>query len=174
MKNETELKKFDNTISKILDFFEIHMSMLSFMVMFISFVILIFYRYVLKDSIGWLNELNAIAFVWSSIFAAAYGGRSGEHVSFEILYEKVSEKWQLIFRLIGSVMILVTFIILLPNAYQAVVDMAMKKSSVMKIPYNILYAPFILFVLLVIFHQAILFIKDLRMALSFIRKKDNS
>ena len=156
------MEKLKNVSNKIFDILEIYIPMICFFLMFVSYVILILYRYILKDSIGWLNEINVILFVWSCVFASSYGSRSGEHVSFDILYDVVSDRKQILFRIVGDLFIFVTFIILLPHAFSSVQVMEMKKSSIMKIPYDLLYSPFLVFIILTLIHKGVALIKDFK------------
>ena len=95
-------------------------------------------------------------------FCLFYGSRSGEHVSFDILYDVVSDRKQILFRIVGDLFIFVTFIILLPHAFSSVQVMEMKKSSIMKIPYDLLYSPFLVFIILTLIHKGVALIKDFK------------
>ena len=165
------MKIIRSMTNKIFDIFEIYLPTISFFVLFISFIILIAYRYIFHASMDWLFELNIIVFVWTSILAASYGSRTGDHVAFGIVYDKLSDIKKLIFRFIGNTFIIIIFIILLPNAYNTVNFMAMRKSPIMKIPFNYIYLPFMVFVVLTLTHHIIILVKDIKLVMKSLKGK---
>ena len=156
------MKKISAVFNKIFDFLELYLSGINFIIVFISFVILILYRYIFFKQMGWLFELNAIAFVWSGVLAASYGGRSEKHVMFTVIYDKVSEKTKLIFRIIGNIFIFATFFMLLPSTYESIDFLKIRETAVMKIPTNYVYLPFLIFIILTLIHYFVLLINDIR------------
>ena len=80
--------KVYNTVCNIV---EVYLPVLIFIFMFLSYVVLIVYRYVFRASFDWLYELNVMSFMWCGIFAASYGSRADTHVKFTILYDRMPE-----------------------------------------------------------------------------------
>jgi TRAP-type C4-dicarboxylate transport system permease small subunit len=156
------MKRLKIVFDKIFDIIEVYLPMMSFIVVFISYVIMIIYRYFLYESIDWLFELNMIAFVWSSIFAASYGGRTGKHIMFTLIYDKFSENKKTVIRLIGSLFTVVIFSLILPKTLESLIFISMKKSSIMQLPFSVLYLPFLLFIVLTIIYYLIQFVKDIK------------
>lgn len=150
------------TIEKILDVIELYVPMISFTAMFISYIVLILYRYIFYASIQWLNEFSIIAYSWSAVFCYSYCERKKQSVSFSIIYDKFSERGKTIIRIIGHLFIIATFSILLPYAYDFVSFMQIKKSPVMKIRFSVIYFPFVIFVALTVLHYIIRLINDIR------------
>ena len=155
------MKGLKNAATKVFDFFEIYLSSVAFIIMFICFVLLVFYRYLFHDQLNEVFELSTIAFLWMSILAASQGGRTGEHVVFTIVYDKLSEKGKLVCRLIGDLFIIVTFSIIIPYAYDSISFLHGKRSRLTEIPYNIVFLPFIIFVVLTAIHYTIQLVKDI-------------
>lgn len=150
------------TIEKILDVIELYVPMVSFTVMFISYIVLILYRYIFYASIQWLNELSIIAYSWSAVFCYSYCERKKQSVSFTIIYDKFSERMQNIVRIIGDLFIIATFSILLPYAYDFVTFMQIKKTSVMKIKFSYVYMPVLFFIALTDLHYVVRLINDIK------------
>lgn len=165
------MKNVKNIFEKIFDIIEIYLPMAAFICVFITFVIMILYRYIFYAAIGWINELNVIAFVWCGIFAASYGGRTEKHVMFPIVYDKLSEKAKLVFRFVGNIFILVIFIILIPYTVDSLSFIAIKKTSIMKIPFSIVFLPFLFFIVLTVIHYIVSIIKDIKLGLSLRKGK---
>ena len=151
------------------DLIEVYIPCVIFIFLFVSYVILIFYRYVLRSSVDWLYELNTIAFVWGGILAASYGSRKGTHVQFTILYDHVSPRTQQIMRIVGNVFIVVILCILFPKAGAAMKFMKIRKSSVLKTTFDIIFAPFMIYLGLTIVHHAVVVVQDV---LKLIRKDE--
>ena len=155
------MNRIKKVSDNIFDVFEVYLPMIAFVILFLSYIIIIAYRYIFHASISWLNELNIIVFLWGCILAASHGSRDGSHVGFTVLYDKVSGATKLIFRIIGNLFIIVMFFILLPNAYKSVMFMEIKKTPIMKLPFNLIFFPFIIFVVLTIIHHIIQLIEDI-------------
>ncbi len=154
------MKKIDRAYQKISDFFELYLPCCAFIVLFISYVIMILYRYIFNAQINEVYELSMIAFVWTVVLAASYHSRTDEHIMFTILYDKLPEKGRHAMRMAGNLVIVVFMGIILPHAVKSVSFLAIKKSSLMKIPFNIIYAPFIVYLVLTALHHILLLVKD--------------
>ena len=143
---------FKKTGSFLLDLFEIYIPAVAFSIMFVVFVLQIFFRYFLNSPLTWPYEVTIFAFIWTAILGACYARREGVHVVFGLVYDKVSPKAQVIFRLIANGLILVAFLVALKPSYEQVMFMAFKKSTVLKIPFHIAYSPYVVFVVLILGH----------------------
>lgn len=158
-------------ILAIFDFIELYLAMAAFVVMFITFLIMIFYRYIFHAQMAGIYELNVISFMWCTVFNASYGIRSNQHISFEILFERLSEKWKLMVNVLGCFFVLVLFCVLLPHAYDSVMFLGGKRSPVLHIPFNILFFPFVIFVGLSIIHYAVLLIGNIQALIKLLGRK---
>ncbi len=143
---------FKKTGSFLLDLFEIYIPAVAFSIMFVVFVLQIFFRYFLNSPLTWPYEVTIFAFIWTAILGACYARREGVHVVFGLVYDKVSPKTQVIFRLIANGPILVAFLVALKPSYEQVMFMSFKKSTVLKIPFHIAYSPYVVFVVLILGH----------------------
>ena len=157
-KNENRFLKIYNSICDII---EVYIPALIFIFMFLSYVVLIFYRYVFRASFDWLYELNVMSFVWCGIFAASYGSRTDTHVKFTILYDRMPEKVKLAMEIITNLSIIILFGMIFPKAWKNLLFQGVRKSSILKIPYHIVFAPFISFMALTILHHFILLSRNI-------------
>ena len=66
----------------------------------------------------------------------------------------------MLFRSVGNGIIVLFMVIILPHAVKSVSFLAIKKSSLMKIPFNVIYAPFIVYLILTAAHHFFLLLKD--------------
>ena len=139
--------------------------MIAFITVFVFYLIIIAYRYIFYQQMGALFELDMIFFMWCAIFAASYGARSGKHIVFSIAYDKFPVKVKFACRVIGNIFIITTFIILLPYAYDSIRCLRISKTSLLRIPFDIIYYPFLAFVVLTIIHYAVSLIRDIKTAI---------
>ncbi len=128
----------------ILDFVEVYLPMLSFSMLFVVFILGIFFRYFLTP-LTWTLELSLICFIWTSLLGGLYAKRTGSHVKFTLIYDMVSPKTQLWMRLSGNGLLLFSFLLGFVPSVKYVLFMGFKKSNVLKIPMDIAFFPFIIF-----------------------------
>ena len=134
----------------LLDVIEIYIPMATFAIMFFVFILQIFFRYVLRMPLTWPYEVTIVAFIWTAMLGACFAIRKQEHVEFTIVYDKLSEKRKLITRIIGNIIISFSFLIGSVPIYNFLQFLAFKKTGVLRIPFNIAFAPFLVMVLIVI------------------------
>jgi len=134
----------------LLDALEIYLPTLSFVVLFIVFILQVFYRYFLNNPLTWPPEIISIAFIWTTVLGACYAQRKVDHVAFGLIYDRLSALGQLIFRLIGNGFIAIAFIIALKPTYDYIVFMDFKKSTVLKISFAYIFFPYLVFLLLIV------------------------
>lgn len=166
------MEKLKRALYAFMDLVEVYVPCLAFLVVFGTYVVMIAYRYIFRAQLNWIYELSMIAFIWAVMFPASYGGRNDSHIVFSIVYDILSERAKKGFRIAGNLIVVVTFLILLPHAHEAVEFLARKKSSLMKIPFNVIYFPFLSFVFFTIVHYAVRVLRDL-LPPSVSRDKEN-
>lgn len=129
----------------LLDLVEIYIPSVSFTVMFISFIIQIFTRYVLNNPVVWSYELTIFGFIWTALLGALYAKRKASHVKFTLLYDMYTPTARIWVRLVGNSLILISFIAGFWPALDYVLFMGFKKSTVLNIPYDVVFFPFVIF-----------------------------
>ncbi len=134
----------------LLDTLEIYIPTISFSVMFIIFVVQVFYRYALNNPLTWPPEIISMTFIWTTVLGACYAQRKAEHVSFTVVYDRLSAMGQLIFRLLGNGFVAVAFLIALRPVYEYIDFMSFQKTTVLRIPMSMVFAPFLIFQVLII------------------------
>lgn len=144
-----------------MDLVEVYVPCIAFMVVFGTYIVMIAYRYIFRAQLNWIYELSMISFIWTVMLPASQGGRTNQHIVFSIVYDLFSERTRRWFRIVGNLVVVVTFAVLLPHAWEAVAFLARKKSSIMKIPFNYIYLPFVLFVVLTIVHYTVRVLRDI-------------
>lgn len=161
MEGGKDMKKLKRAMDALFDVFEVYLPGIAFAGVFVTYIVMIVYRYIFKAQLNWVYELSMICFVWLVILAASYSSRKDDHIMFTMLYDRLPEVWKSIFRVAGNLAVTAAFIVLLPHAYDAVSFLRIKKSSLLKIPFNLIYAPFVVYTLLTIIHHFMYLVRDI-------------
>jgi len=109
----------------------------------------IFYRYFLVP-LTWTLEFTLIAFIWVTLLGACFAQRDSSHVMFTMIYDKVKPGTQIWMRIVGNTLVFMAFSISLYPTYRYINFMSFKKSDVLKIPMNIAFSPYIVFLIIMI------------------------
>ena len=156
------MKSFKTISEKIFDIIEIHLPSVMFFLLFVFYITMISYRYIFLKQISWLYEICSILFLWCAVLGTSYGIRSGRHVKFTVVYDKMSGKMKLAFRFIGNLFLIIISAIWLPYTLKYIDFLSIKISSVLKIPYSVIFSPIIVLIVLTLIHFSVLFIKDIK------------
>jgi len=144
-----KIKLWKRIGSFVLDFFEIYLSSVIFSSLFIVFMLQIFCRYFLVP-LTWPLEFTLMAFIWVTLLGACFAQRDYSHVKFALIYDKEKPRTQTWMRIVGNALVFIAFSIALYPSYRYVNFMSFKKSNVLKIPMNIAFSPFIIFLIIMI------------------------
>ena len=147
MKDRLHILK--GTWTVVLDLVEKYVPMAVFSILFVSFIVQIFCRYFLVP-LTWPMELTLICFVWTALLGALLAKRTDSHVVFSMVYDAANPKVKLYVRLGGNLLLFISFCIALYPSYDYVVFMGFKKSNVLKIPMDLAFSPFIVFLVFMI------------------------
>lgn len=109
----------------------------------------IFYRYFLVP-LTWTLEFTLIAFIWVTLLGACFAQRDSSHVMFTMIYDRVKLRTQIWMRIVGNTLLFIAFSISLYPTYRYINFMSFKKSDVLKIPMNIAFSPYIVFLIIMI------------------------
>ena len=145
-----------------LDIPEKYVSSIAFTTLFVVFVLQIFFRYVLNRPLIWPYEVSIFAFIWTAVLGACFAKRHNVHVVFSLVYDKMSPLGQLIFRLIGNSLIMISFAIALYPTYDYIRFMRVERSVQLKITFDIAFGPYLVFMVLIIGRMAVDVVRDVR------------
>lgn len=113
--------------------------------MFATFILQIFFRYVLDDPLGWSEEVIITAWLWTVLWGAAFILDESEEIRFDILYSNISKNTRRIFTILTGVALVLLYGISLPAAYGYVSFMKVEHSAYLRVPLNWMYSIFIVF-----------------------------
>lgn len=116
-----------------------------FLVMFITFLLQVFTRYVMNDPLGWTTELCLIAFLWFAFWSGGLLVRPSDQVRFDLLYSMASLKVRRLLTIVTTLSIAIVFLLGLPANVDFVTFMKIDVTSVMEIRFDYVFAVFIVF-----------------------------
>jgi len=114
-------------------------------VMFGTFILQIFFRYVLDDPLGWSEEVIITTWLWTVLWGAALTLNESEEIRFDIIYSHISERTRRVFTVITGIALVLMYGISLPSAYSYVSFMKVEHSAYLRVPLNWMYSIFIIF-----------------------------
>ena len=124
-------------------------------VLFFTFLLQIFSRYILKAPFGWTLELCLILWLWIVFFGCSFAVRDQDHVKFDIFYYATPKKVQLIFSIISAIGVIVIMGYSLLPTIDYIDWMKMRKTTTVKIfnnkiPLSYIFSVYGIFLLSVI------------------------
>ena len=109
---------------KVMYFLDTILPNITFTIIFLTFMLTIISRYILKTPITWSYEVSIPAYMWTMFFGVGKALQKKEHVVFALLYDHVSPRKQLIFDILSSILI----ILLIGIAFIPSINSLMKKN----------------------------------------------
>jgi TRAP-type C4-dicarboxylate transport system permease small subunit len=142
------------------DCIEVYVPILSFVAMFITFILQVFFRYVVNHPLTWAQDVIVIGFCWSVILGACYTMRQHSHVQFTMLYDHYSPKVAAIARLTGNLLIVFTFAAMLVPSIRYSFFLGFQKTPVLRVSFTSIFLPFCYFLCSIIGYTIPILIED--------------
>ena len=161
----TRMNKLHRVAKTLLNILEIYLPMFLMFSLFIVFLLGIIFRYFFVP-LSWTMELSLALYLWVALFGCLYAQRRERHVVFSLVYDHLSEATQRIVRIVGNSLLAVSFLIVLKPSFNYINFMKVRATNVLRIPFNIVYAPFLIFLVAMFFHYVVLIIRDVTEILS--------
>lgn len=120
-----------------------------FALLFLTFVVQVSARFVFNRPMAWSDELIVVLYIAMVFWTAATLLKEREHVMFDLLYAALPPRGRRALALTGAALMAALMGVLLPYAFDYVRFMHRESTAVMGIPFSLVFAPFLLFVLAV-------------------------
>jgi TRAP-type C4-dicarboxylate transport system permease small subunit len=130
--------------------------------MFATFIIQIFSRYVFNHPVGWSEEVVITCWLWTVLWGAAFILDESEEIRFDIIYSNVSGRVRRIFTVITGAALVFFYVVSFPATYRYVSFMKVERSAYLQIPINWLYSVFIIFLVACICRYGVLVFRAFR------------
>ena len=116
--------------------------MVAFLVVFVTFMMTIICRYVLRFAIPWSYEVSILGYMYCMFFGSGIALTRDEHVVFSLLYDKLPPLGQLLCKLIYNAVLVVLIAIVFTPCLNSLMVSTMK-TGILKMPYKVVFAPFL-------------------------------
>lgn len=116
------------------------------MIMFLSFMLQIGFRYALNLPLGWTDELCVLAWVWGVLWGTAFVTHKGDDIRFDMVYGLMPRPVQKAFTLLANAALVTILAISVPATWSYVRFMQVEKTAAMGIRFDIAFSVYLVFV----------------------------
>lgn len=131
---------------------ELYIPIAAFLIMFCVFIIQIAARYLLNSPVPWAYEITVMGYLWLVVLGACYAYRDRSHVTFTLVYDKLPVKGKAVCGFLGNLLMFIAFVAMFVPSCKLVAQMKIQVTSVFKIGLNIVYFPFIPFMIIIMIY----------------------
>lgn len=124
-------------------------------VMFLSFLLQIFTRYVINYPLGWTLEVCLTSWLWLVFWGSAFTLDDRDHVKFDLFYVAASRRAQRVLALVSAVAIVAGFLAALPATIDYITFYQIKKSATLRIRLDIVFSVYGVFAVAIIARYAL-------------------
>ncbi len=135
------------------DVLEIHIPSIAFVVMFATFVLQIFFRYVVRQPLQWAYEVTVTCYLWLVLLGACYAQRDHQHVCFTMLCDKLSVRPRAVLMFLGNLLMFIAFAYSFVPSVDFIRFMSRQETAVFKIGLDIVYFAYIPFMVIMIVYM---------------------
>ena len=117
-----------------------------FAVLFASFVLQIFMRFVLNDPLNWSEEVSVVCYIWIVFLCCSFVLTDKQHVVFSVITQALSENGRHVCSIVSSAILFAIFSAILYGSYDYVTFMKVEVSPALMIRKDYIYSIFVVFV----------------------------
>ena len=147
------MRKVGKVVSFVFDLFEVYLAVVVFASLIVSIFLEVFFRYVLNRPSGHLFELSIYLFVWVIYLGGALATRYNQHVRFDLIYGRLSDKGRQVLETVFDLLTNAVLLVLFFPAVRYTIELYKIKSSVLRVPWTFLLVVFPIFLALVLIHN---------------------
>lgn len=146
----------------IRDCVELYIPIAAFVIMFCVFIIQIAARYLFNNPVQWAYEVTVMGYLWMVVLGACYAYRDRSHVTFTLFYDMLPVKGKAICGFLGNLLMFIAFAVMFKPSCQMISQMKIQETSIFKIGLNIVYCPFIPFMIIMLIYILMDMITELK------------
>ncbi len=120
-----------------------------FALLFLVFIVQVAMRFLFNRPLAWSDELIVILYILMVFWSAATLLKEKDHVMLDLVYAALPPGGQRAFAVLGAALTAGLLLVLLPEAFDYVRFMQRERTAVLDIPFSIVFAPFLLFVVVI-------------------------
>lgn len=114
-------------------------------IMFATFIVQIFARYVLNRPVGWSEEVIISAWLWTVLWGAAFVVSEAEEIRFDLVYSNLSRRLRRVLTVITGLTLVTLYGLSLPASWSYVSFVKVERSAYLHVPLNWLYSIYLIF-----------------------------
>ncbi len=137
-------------------------TMAFFLVMFVSVIVGVFWRYVLNDPLIWTVNAATIAFIWAVLIGAGLPNWTNEHIQFDLLYNRMPPGRRRASRISGNVLIIVTFSMPIPATIDYLRFISVDTVTGLPLTFEWAFGAILWFLVMTVLHRVRLLADDIR------------
>src|SRR5699024_7131032 len=103
------MKRLNDILKSIEDYISGGFIITGLMILFVQVLM----RYVFNLPTTWQDESARYFIVWGVLLGSAVALRDGQHITIDIVYQSLSDKWKNIINIISNILILLFLILLI-------------------------------------------------------------
>lgn len=126
-----------------------------FAAMFCAFMIQIVSRYIFNAPVSWSLEICSITYVWVVFWSCNLLLGERQHIVFDVLYRKFSPRWQRVVAVVNTATLGLIFLAALPTVLDYIGFLGRRKTMILGIPFEYVYACFGVFMIAVVAGSAL-------------------
>ncbi len=126
-----------------------------FAAMFGAFMIQIVSRYIFNAPVSWSLEICSITYVWVVFWSCNLLLGERQHIVFDVLYRKFSPRWQRVVAIVNTATLGLIFLAALPTVLDYIGFLGRRKTMILGIPFEYVYACFGVFMVAVVVGSAL-------------------
>jgi TRAP-type C4-dicarboxylate transport system permease small subunit len=127
----------------------------AFAVMFGAFMIQIVSRYVFDAPVSWSLEICSIGYIWIVFWTCDILVHERQHIIFDVLYLKFPPRWRRVVGIANTATLGLIFLAALPTTLEYIHFLARRKTMILRLPFDIVYSCFAIFMIAVIIGAAL-------------------
>ena len=114
----------------------------TFIIIFLTFMLTIISRYVMKTPVAWSYEISILAYMWTMFFGVGKAMAANEHVVFGLVYDHMGPKMKLVFSITSNLLLIILLIVVFVPSIRSLLSKRMV-TGVLKLKFSIVFAPLI-------------------------------
>jgi C4-dicarboxylate transporter, DctQ subunit len=118
--------------------------------MFVAFILQIAFRYLVSLPTGWTHELSVMLWIWLVLWGAAFVVSEREEIRFDIIYGAVGPAARRVMCVITALALVTLYLVSLPAVIDYVTFMKVQRTAYLKVPFDLLFSIYIVFVIAVV------------------------
>jgi TRAP-type C4-dicarboxylate transport system permease small subunit len=119
---------------------------LMMVVMFITFIAQVVFRYVINLPLKWTDEVSVLMWLWGIFWGASFVMRNHEDMRFDLLYNFMPRPIRRLSTIVANLALVAILLISVPASWSYINFMKVEKSAALLIPMNLVFIIYMVFI----------------------------